>query len=62
MKKDFQQLLEKQVDRKDFLKHVAFGVVAMTGVAAFTKSLTGFGERQQQSNGFGAGVYGGNGR
>ena len=47
MKKDLQVLLEKQVDRKDFLKHVAFGVVALTGVTALTKSLSGFGTRQQ---------------
>ena len=59
MKKDLQVLLEKQVDRKDFLKHVAFGVVALTGVTALTKSLNGFGTRQQ-TVGFGAGTYGGN--
>ena len=58
MKKDLQVLLEKQVDRKDFLKHVAFGVVALTGVTALTKSLSGFVNRQQTS-GFGAGSYGG---
>lgn len=60
MKKDLQQLLEKQVDRKDFLKHLGFGVVALTGVTALTKSMNGFGSRQQTS-GFGAGVYGGPG-
>ena len=58
MKKDLQQLLDKQVDRKDFLKHVGFGIVALTGVTALTKSLNGFGVKQQAS-GFGAGVYGG---
>lgn len=60
MKKDLQELLDKQVDRKDFLKHVAFGVVAMTGVTALTKSMTGLGgARTQVNNGFGAGAYGG---
>jgi len=59
MKKDLQQLLEKQVDRKDFLKHVGFGVIALTGVTALTRSLTGFGVKQQTA-GFGAGTYGGN--
>ena len=57
MKKDLQQLLDKQVDRKDFLKHVGFGLVALTGVTALTKSLNGFGAKQQTS-GFGAGAYG----
>lgn len=61
MKKDLQQLLEKQVDRKDFLKHLGFGVVALTGVTALTKSMNGFGGPRQQTSGFGAGVYGGPG-
>lgn len=60
MKKDLQQLLDKQVDRKDFLKHLGFGLVALTGVATLTKSMNGFGVRQQTS-GFGAGAYGGSG-
>lgn len=60
MKKDLQQLLDKQVDRKDFLKHVGFGIVALTGVTALTKSLNTFGGKHQAS-GFGAGVYGGAG-
>ena len=59
MKKDLQQLLDKQVDRKDFLKHVAFGLVALTGITTLTKSLTGYGAKHQTS-GFGAGAYGGN--
>lgn len=60
MKKDLQQLLDKQVDRKDFLKHVGFGIVALTGVTALTKSLNGFGVKHQTS-GFGAGAYGATG-
>lgn len=59
MKKDLQELLDKQVDRKDFLKHLGFGIVALTGVTALTKSLNGFGVKHQTS-GFGAGSYGGN--
>lgn len=60
MKKDLQELLDKQVDRKDFLKHVGFGLVALTGVTALTRSLTGVGVKTPKTNGFGAGVYGGN--
>jgi len=60
MKKDLQQLLDKKVDRKDFLKHIGVGVVALTGVTALTKSLTSFGSsRPQVNSGFGAGTYGG---
>lgn len=61
MKKDLQALLLKEVDRKDFLKHVGFGLVALTGVAALTKSVANFGNHPQ-SHGFGAGVYGGSKR
>lgn len=62
MKKDLHELLAKEVDRKDFLKHVGFGLVALTGVTALTKSIAGFGSNQAQRSGFGAGVYGGNKR
>ncbi|HEX8389961.1 MAG TPA: hypothetical protein VF597_00905 [Candidatus Saccharimonadales bacterium] len=58
MKQHVQKLLEKEVDRKDFLKHVAIGVAAMTGVTAVAKTLTGYGVKSQAS-GFGSGAYGG---
>lgn len=32
------KLLEKEMDRKDFLKATAFGVLAMSGVAAALKA------------------------
>lgn len=35
------QLLEKEMDRKDFLKHVGVGLVAMTGATAILKALNG---------------------
>ncbi len=58
MKNDLQALLAKEVDRKDFLKHVGIGLVALTGVASLTQSMNNLG-RKSQSVGFGAGVYGG---
>lgn len=58
MKNDLQALLAKEVDRKDFLKHVGVGLVALTGIASLTQSMNNVG-RKPQVLGFGAGVYGG---
>lgn len=38
VKFDASKLLDKEMDRKDFLKAVAFGLVAMSGVAAALKA------------------------
>lgn len=52
------ELLQKRMDRKDFLKHVAMGVAVLTGTAAVVKM---FRPQQQQSGmGYGASAYGGN--
>ncbi|HKX72561.1 MAG TPA: hypothetical protein VJM32_00955 [Candidatus Saccharimonadales bacterium] len=51
------ELLQKRMDRKDFLKHVAMGVAVLTGTAAVVKM---FRPQQQASMGYGASAYGGN--
>ncbi len=54
------KLLQKKMDRKGFLKHVAVGFVAMTGVAGLVKTLTGVnGTQQSTTTGYGSSVYGG---
>lgn len=40
MHSQLDELLQKRMDRKDFLKHVGIGFVALTGVAAVLKSVT----------------------
>lgn len=50
-------LLNKQMDRQDFLKHVAIGLVALTGASNAMRFLT-----LQQHNvdgGYGSSAYGG---
>lgn len=42
IKQQFQTLLEKEMDRKQFLKHVGVGVALMTGAATILKTLNGF--------------------
>ena len=59
MKKDLDNLLQKQMDRRDFLKHVGIGFVAITGVATLVKTLSSVYSPKQQGAGYGASVYGG---
>jgi len=61
MKNEIDALLQKEMDRKDFLKHVGVGFVALTGVAALLKTLNGFGgnARTRQTVGYGSATYGG---
>lgn len=65
MQSQLNSLLQKEMDRKDFLKHVAVGVVALTGASTIVKTLTpAFNGGQQSSNqplsgGYGASSYGG---
>ncbi len=65
MKDEFHNLLAKEMDRRDFLKHVGVGVVALTGAAAFLKTLNGvtsgsLGSGTRRTSGYGASAYGGN--
>ena len=59
-----EELLQKEMDRKDFLKHVGIAMIAMTGVTALLKSLTqhpltGQQQHKSQAQGYGAMPYGG---
>ena len=65
MQKQFDEILQKRMDRKDFLKHVAMGVAVITGTAGVVKLLKPQQEQAAQkpqqtvSLGYGASVYGG---
>jgi hypothetical protein len=56
-------LLEKEMDRKDFLKHVGVAMVALTGVSALFKTLlqhpTGQTASHPRPMGYGSMAYGG---
>lgn len=58
IQKSVTQLMEKEMDRRDFLKHVGIAFVALTGVAAIIKTLSSFGE-EKATVGYGSGAYGG---
>lgn len=62
MKNELDSLLQKQMDRRDFLKHVGIGFVALTGIAGLLKTLNGLGKPSspiQNVGSYGSSVYGG---
>lgn len=59
MKNDFNDLMQKQMDRRDFLKHVGVAFVALTGISAIVKTLNMVSGPKSQTVGYGASVYGG---
>jgi hypothetical protein len=58
MRSELDNLLQKPMDRKDFLKHVGLGIVALTGVATILKTLNGV-NAPKRSSGYGSSAYGG---
>jgi len=60
---DLHKLLDKEMDRKEFLKNVGVGIVALTGVGAALKVVLGGSgasyKKQQGSMGYGSSPYGG---
>ncbi|HEX4662440.1 MAG TPA: hypothetical protein VH144_02395 [Candidatus Saccharimonadales bacterium] len=59
MKPDISSLLQKKMDRKDFLKHVGIGFVVLTGATTLIKTLNTLGAPSKQANGYGSSAYGG---
>lgn len=64
MQKHINEIMQKRMDRKDFLKHVAMGVAVITGAAGVVKLMKPELQGQQQAStgssyGYGASVYGG---
>jgi hypothetical protein len=61
MQKQLDQILQRRMDRKDFLKHVAMGVALITGTAGIVKLLSSDQRSRTQhvDLGYGASVYGG---
>lgn len=62
LKTDMNAILSKKMDRKDFLKHVAIGVVALTGIGTLARTLAPSRPKESVSavpQGYGASAYGG---
>lgn len=65
-KNKINQLLEQEMDRKDFLKHVGIAVIALSGATTVLRALTISDKKSHGSTstphatlGYGASVYGG---
>lgn len=58
MKNDLNVLLEKEMDRREFLKHIGVGLVALTGASAILRALNGT-SAPRRTAGYGASSYGG---
>lgn len=60
MKDEVNSLLQKPMNRLDFLKHVGVGIAAVTGAAVVVKTMNSLGNNtKQQTVGYGSAVYGG---
>lgn len=59
MKNDLNSLLAKEMDRKEFLKHVGIGLVALTGASALLNALNGVSAPRRRTAGYGSSAYGG---
>lgn len=69
MSKQIDELLAKKMDRRDFIKHLSIGTLALFGLGTVVKLLSPVEKKssvaspsaatQTQSLGYGAGAYGG---
>lgn len=61
MKDEVNSLLQKPMNRLDFLKHVGAGIAAITGVAVVVKTMNSLGNTSshKQNVGYGSSSYGG---
>jgi len=60
MKNDIDKLLQKEMDRKGFLRHVAIGFAAIAGITTVAKTLSTLSSNgKSQSMGYGSSAYGG---
>lgn len=54
------ELMDKEMSRKEFLATVGFGIASIMGLSTIIKFLTGKKNQQQVSGyGYGGGAYGG---
>jgi hypothetical protein len=62
IKQELNGLLNKKMDRKDFLKVVGVGIVAATGVSSLIRTVNPPAQKavsSASSQGYGSSVYGG---
>lgn len=53
-----QALLQKKMDRRDFIKHVGIGFAAILGISTILRAMSSM-NGSKQTVGYSAGAYGG---
>lgn len=61
MSKLFANLLEKEMDRKEFLQHTGIGVMMLMGGGLILRAFGIGGKKESSAAGYGASAYGGKG-
>lgn len=62
MKNELQKLMQKNMDRQEFLKHVGVGFAAIVGITGALKAISSLGAQTQDQppvGSYGASAYGG---
>lgn len=59
IKTEIDALLGQKMDRKDFLRNVGIGLVAVTGLTTILRTLAPAQRSQQATMGYGGSAYGG---
>lgn len=52
-------LLQKKMDRRDFIKHVGIGFAAILGIGTIIRAMSSMNGSNKSTVGYNAGVYGG---
>jgi len=55
IKNNLQQLMEKDMDRRDFLVHLGIGFASILGISAVLKTLSHLGSPSKSSTSYGYG-------
>lgn len=60
IQEDVQSLLQKEMNRKEFIKHVGIGFAAIVGLTTVLKTINSLsGNAKKQTLGYSSGSYGG---
>jgi hypothetical protein len=52
-------ILEKEMNRKEFLMHLGAGAITLIGISSLLKTLNSFGTKKGNSDDYGSSAYGG---
>jgi Trp operon repressor len=54
-----QKLLDKDMNRREFLAHLGAGILAVIGVSGLLKHIVNYSSAPQRESGYGSHAYGG---